>query len=307
MLRQLGAAALTPVRLGDTGGREDLRAICALCVRPLLGGLRVVSSRRLQHCPWLLPWSLVVVPLRRAELVIMSFALKIASEHFHHHDNVGIRLLDDFDPASWVPVDLRFEMDLVTGGQVGPGVEKFLAGSLIAPVIIGTREQPADLSVVREQIRNASALSDDDTHHRIGVIRRAGIMKVTGEHEAAVAMDDEVHPAANGDWAFEHDVPMRGDRARQRLSVQLEGSGGRCPVDRPALEAVEAATGCVRLVGDRVSEKAAFPTQAGPLVADGTVHLERSGGDGPVDRPALEVVVAATTIDVAGPAGQRAT
>src|SRR5690242_12383266 len=64
------------------------------------------------------------------------------------------------------------------------------------------------------------------------------------------------------------------------------------PVDQASLE-LAAPNGTARhrrLVAHRISKPAALPAKAGPFVTDRTVHLVRTGGKGPIDRAALEVV-----------------
>src|SRR5688500_5140847 len=88
------------------------------------------------------------------------------------------------------------------------------------------------------------------------------------------------------------------------------GHGGaerRRPRDLTPLEVAEASDAVRRrqLVRQRVTEEAGLPAHARPEVADGAVHLVRSGAGRPVDRAALEVVEAPDSVGGGRLVGQR--
>src|SRR5664280_624004 len=75
-------------------------------------------------------------------------------------------------------------------------------------------------------------------------------------------------------------------------AVHLVRPSGRGPVHRAAGEVVEPADPVrgAQLVGERVADRTALPTNGRPLGPDGAVHLVRPSGRGPVHRPAVEVL-----------------
>src|SRR4051794_40136742 len=70
-------------------------------------------------------------------------------------------------------------------------------------------------------------------------------------------------------------------------------TGRGLPGDRAVLEIRLPPAGDVHFSRDRITERAGLPAELLPLVANRAEHLVSAGGFGPVDRAALEDVVAA--------------